>query len=108
MYFEFFCNYYGPIPSIEHCICMIDLLGRAGHVEKAVKLTQEMPYDQGILVWQIVLGACRKSGNVQLGLLAFQHALHLDERNGAAHICMFNIYADATFMQDESCKHAWG
>eukprot|EP00250_Pteridium_aquilinum_P002431 c12646_g1_i1 orf=3-239(+) len=73
---------------------MVDLLGRVGHVDKAVAMIWRMPMHPDIMSWQKVLGACRKWGDVELGRHAFEHAVRLDERGTAAYVCMSNIYAD--------------
>ncbi|KAF6152369.1 hypothetical protein GIB67_006023, partial [Kingdonia uniflora] len=37
-YFEMMTNIHGISPSTEHFACMVDILGRAGHIEEAYKL----------------------------------------------------------------------
>lgn len=103
MYFEAMCNEYGLIPTLDHYTCMIDLLARAGHTGKVLDMIKKMPFHPGIIVWHIVLGACKKWGNVELGRHAFDNALRLDEKDASVYVSMFNIYADAS-MQEEANK----
>lgn len=94
-YFEAMCNEYGLIPTLDHYACMIDLLSRAGHTGKVLAMIKKMPFQPGIIVWHIVLGACKKWGNVVLGRHAFENAVRLDEKDASAYITMYNIYASA-------------
>lgn len=93
--FEVMSKDYGVVPILEHHSCMVDLLGRAGWVDKAVALIEEMPISPNVVVWHTVMGACRTWGNVELGRRAFEEAVCLDDRDGAAYALMSDIYARA-------------
>lgn len=95
MLFLAISHVHGLIASEEHFICVVDLFCRAGLVNKAIALIEEMPYDASNVAWQIVLGACRKWGDVELGKHAFGQAVQLQRLHAAAYVCMYNIYADA-------------
>ncbi|KAI5076873.1 hypothetical protein GOP47_0008938 [Adiantum capillus-veneris] len=86
---------YGVKPSLECYTCMIDLLGRAGHLDKAVKLIQEMPSSDRMAIWHTLLGLCQNWADVKVGEWAFEQALKLDNRDGSAYVFMGNIYAAA-------------
>ncbi|KAI5067830.1 hypothetical protein GOP47_0018358 [Adiantum capillus-veneris] len=94
MYFEMVCSIDGFVPNLEHYSCLVDLLSRAGLIEKAVKLIMEMPVHPGMVVWLTLLGACRKLGNLNSGRDAFLHAVNLNKNDSAAYVCLANIYAD--------------
>ncbi|KAK3001175.1 hypothetical protein RJ639_020849 [Escallonia herrerae] len=36
-------RYFGIEPRIEHCVCMVDILGRAGLLEEAYQFIKNMP-----------------------------------------------------------------
>ena len=95
MYFEAMHKAYNLNPTLEHYTCMIDLLGRAGHIGDAISVITNMPYHPTIGVWLSVLAACRKWGDIELGVQAFDNALMLDENDTALYVCMSNIYMDA-------------
>ena len=80
-------------PSVEHYACMIDLLGRAGLVNKAIALLDNVPSHPNSSFWHTILGACRKWGDVELGRHAFNHAMHMDENDVALYVYMLNIYS---------------
>lgn len=92
---------YGIIPTREHLNCLVDLLGRAGQVEKAFIVIEWMPYHPDALVWHTMLGACRKWNDVELGRNAFKQAVCLDVGNASAYTSIFNIFADAAIHEQE-------
>lgn len=79
---------------------MVDLLCRAGRLDEAVAMVEKMPIQPTLVVWHIVLSACHKWGSVELGRHAFDRAVCLDEKHGAAYILMSNIYSDANMWED--------
>ncbi|KAI5084860.1 hypothetical protein GOP47_0001029 [Adiantum capillus-veneris] len=92
---------YGLKPDLECFTCMVDLLGRAGHLVKAVKVIQGMPISADSTIWHCLLGACQKWVDVKVGTWAFKQAVELDKCDGAAYILMLNIYA-AAGMQEKA------
>eukprot|EP00250_Pteridium_aquilinum_P022258 c25334_g3_i4 orf=2-421(+) len=79
---------------------MIDLFGRAGHLEKAVQVIQEMPSSDYSAVWHALLGACQKWGDVSVGRWAFEQAVQVDKSDGPAYVLMANIYAAAGMQEN--------
>ncbi len=57
---------------------MVDILGRAGHLEEAKRLIDSMPAEPDGAIWGALLGACRSYGNVELGELAAQECFKLE------------------------------
>ncbi|KAI5071883.1 hypothetical protein GOP47_0014134 [Adiantum capillus-veneris] len=94
-FFEVMSKDFGIVPTVEHQSCMVDLLGRAGQLDNAVGIVKKMQIHPDVLVvWRIILGACQKWGNMELGKEAFLHAVGMDEKGGSAYVCMSNICAD--------------
>jgi pentatricopeptide repeat protein len=82
-------------PVVEHYTCMIDLFGRAGHIEKAKALLENVSHCGHIVPFLTMLAACRKWRNVSFGRWAFEHSVELDATCSAAYFCMEQIYATA-------------
>ncbi|GMN38803.1 hypothetical protein TIFTF001_008030 [Ficus carica] len=80
---------------MEHYTCMIGLLGRLGHLNKAVKLIEEMPFKPSVMVWRALLGACVSHNNVELGKLSAQRVLEMEPHDDATHVLLSNLYANA-------------
>lgn len=86
---------YGFAPGIKHYGCMVDLLGRAGLLDEAVEVMEDMPFHPNAVVYGSLLGACRAHGDSKF--LWSEHAakklIQLDPDNGAYHILLSNLYA---------------
>ena len=93
--FDDMCFVFSLNPELEHCTCMIDLFCRAGHFDKAKFFLGKVDSSHCHSLLLVFMGACAKWGNVNLGRWAFEQSLQLDEKCGAAYICMENIYARA-------------
>jgi pentatricopeptide repeat protein len=91
--FQAMSRYYSIIPNMEHYTCMVDLFGRGGCIEKAVEIIKKMPSLDYLPVWMTFLSACCRLGDENLGRLAFQHAVQLNENHASLYVCMRNIYA---------------
>jgi pentatricopeptide repeat protein len=79
------------LPSMEQLTCMVDLFGRAGCLQKAAEVIRMMmPSLDHLPVWTSLLDACRRQGgDPELGRLAFEHAMELDENcTTAIHLSM--------------------
>ncbi|KAM7252857.1 hypothetical protein ACFE04_025475 [Oxalis oulophora] len=54
-------------PRIEHYGCMVDLLGRAGKLEEAMRfIEKEMHLKPNAVIWATMLGSCKIHGNGEL------------------------------------------
>lgn len=78
-----------------HYACMIDLLGRAGHMVEAVELIKSMPVAPGVDIWGALLGACRIHGNIELGSWAAENLFKLKPQNCGYYVLVSNMYAEA-------------
>eukprot|EP01018_Ginkgo_biloba_P011283 Gb_07570 [translate_table: standard] len=92
-YFDFMHRYYHITPTMEHYGCMVDLLGRAGHLDEAHNFINKMPIKPGAAVWGSLLGACRIHNNVELGECVAEHLLELEPNCAAPYVLLSNIYA---------------
>ncbi|KAL6011739.1 Pentatricopeptide repeat-containing protein, mitochondrial [Asimina triloba] len=89
------CRNFGIEPGVEHYGCMVDLLGRAGHLDEAYHLIKGMKVTPDFIVWGALLGACRIHKNVHLGEIAARKLFLLDPKNCGYYVLLSNIYADA-------------
>jgi pentatricopeptide repeat protein len=92
-YFNSMSQYYHITPVIEHYGCMVDLLGRAGHLEEVKDLISKMPISPDATVWGSFLGACIIYNNTELGKYAAEHIFELNSKNAATYVVLSNIYA---------------
>jgi pentatricopeptide repeat protein len=81
--------------KMKHYSCMIDLLGRAGHLDEAEKLANTMPMDPDAVVWGALFFACRMHGNITLGEKAAMKLVELDPSDSGIYVLLANMYAEA-------------
>ena len=86
---------YGIEPTVVLCNCMVDVVGRAGHLEEAKLFIDKMPVEPNEATWGALLGACRTYGNVDLGKLAANELLKLEPKDASTYVLLSNIYAAA-------------
>ncbi|KAK7320195.1 hypothetical protein RJT34_04931 [Clitoria ternatea] len=84
---------YGLTPTSKHYTCMIDLLGRAGRLDEAEKLMQNMPFEPAAASWGALLGASRIHGNTELGEKAAEMVFKMEPHNSGMYILLSNLYA---------------
>ena len=84
-------------PGPEHYSCVVDLLCRAGELERAWKMVNEMTTKENgsysVSMWGALLNACDEFGNVELGKLAAHKALEMDPHNVGIYVLLSNMYA---------------
>lgn len=90
-YFRSMKKLFGIDPGREHYGCMIDLLGRAGKLDDAVKLLHEMNCAPDAVTWRTLLGACKIHKNTDIAIHAAKKILNL-EPDDVGHIYYFQIF----------------
>ncbi|KAL3830366.1 hypothetical protein ACJIZ3_019168 [Penstemon smallii] len=86
---------YEIAPQLDHYACMVDILGRAGHLSEAARIIRKMPMKPDYVVWSALLGACRKHGETKLADLASSKLKELDPNNSLGYVLISNIYCSA-------------
>lgn len=84
---------HGIGPNVVHYGCMVDLLGRAGHLREAHKVIMKMPIRPNSIVWGALLGACRVHRDAKMAEMAAKELLEVEPENGAVYSMLCNIYA---------------
>ncbi|KAL6554311.1 hypothetical protein OROMI_019984 [Orobanche minor] len=92
-YFKSMRTLYKVEPGPDHYACMVDLLGRAGRLDEAIKLIKSMPVEPHSGVWGALLGASRTHMNFGLAKLAAQHFSELEPNNAAPYVVLSDIYS---------------
>ncbi|KAK1570963.1 hypothetical protein Q3G72_009808 [Acer saccharum] len=89
--FESMNEKYGIKPGAEHYACIVDLLERAGMVERAYEFIKEMPIRPPIRNWGTLLNACRVHGKPDLGKISADNLFKLDPRDSGNHVLLSNL-----------------
>ncbi|XP_062115734.1 putative pentatricopeptide repeat-containing protein At5g52630 [Humulus lupulus] len=108
-YFASMTTKFSVPPAIEHCVCIIDLLGRSGRLSEAEDFIQRMPVPPNDLVWRSLLASCKIHRNLELGRKAAEHLLKLDPSDDSAYVLYSNICAATGRWEDvESVRTLMG
>lgn len=83
---------YGIVPGRKLYACMVDLLGRAGLVEKGEKLLLKARGDADCIAWSSLLQSCRVHGNEAIGRRAAEVLMDLEPDNFAVYIQVSKFY----------------
>ncbi|CAK9275154.1 unnamed protein product [Sphagnum jensenii] len=94
-YFDSMGSVYSISTTVEHYACIVDLLGRSGHLQEALDLIQTMPFQPNAAVWMALLSSCRIHSDVGMGEHIAKQALEADPGNAAGYVLLSNIYAAA-------------
>ncbi|XP_059069475.1 pentatricopeptide repeat-containing protein At3g24000, mitochondrial-like [Cryptomeria japonica] len=92
-YFNDMHNPYCITPTIDHYVCMVDLLARAGYLEDTLNFIIKMPIKPVVVLWMCFLGACKSHMNTGLGVFTALLMLDLDTNNATTYVLLSNIYA---------------
>ncbi|KAB1227226.1 hypothetical protein CJ030_MR1G007859 [Morella rubra] len=92
-YFNMLVQDYHIEPTMEHFSCMVDLYSRAGLLERAMAVINQMPFPAGTTVWRTLLAACHVHRNSEMGELAAEKLISLQPQDSAAYVLLSNIYA---------------
>ncbi|KAG9457424.1 hypothetical protein H6P81_001932 [Aristolochia fimbriata] len=91
---------YNLKPKIEHYSCMVDLLGRAGHLKEAMDIVKSMNVEPDSIVWGSLLSACGIHQNVELADEVGKIILLSESLNVGCCILLSNIYASSNRWKD--------
>ncbi|XP_021281611.1 pentatricopeptide repeat-containing protein At3g18970 [Herrania umbratica] len=90
-------------PQIQHYGCIVDLLGRAGHLNEAYDFIIEMPMKPDAILWRSLLSACNVHGDVVMAEKVGKILLRLKPPNSYVdmaatsgdYVALSNVYASA-------------
>lgn len=79
--------------NVDHYSCMVDLLGRAGYLEEARKLIEDMPIEPTAEVWAALFGACMIHKAFDLGEHIGKHLIKLQPNHSGRYALLANLYS---------------
>jgi pentatricopeptide repeat protein len=89
-----FVSSHNVFPAIEHYVSMIDLFGRAGCLNEAEAIINEMPINISVAPFLSLLGACMYHIDVERGERMIEYILEVDD-SVSPYVTLSNIYAAA-------------
>ncbi|XP_074285746.1 pentatricopeptide repeat-containing protein At4g13650-like [Silene latifolia] len=91
-HFESMTRDYGLVPKLEHYVCVVDSLGRAGFLDRAKKIIEGMPMKPDATVWRTLLSACIVHKNKEIGEHAAHNLLELEPNDSATYVLISNMH----------------
>eukprot|EP00250_Pteridium_aquilinum_P024073 c2830_g2_i1 orf=106-2790(+) len=79
-------------PVIDHCVCVIDMLGRSGRSREVETMINQMPYQPKAVSYMSLLGACQSLANAHQGERVAKHMSELASENAGPYVSLSNIY----------------
>lgn len=99
-YFSSMSRDFGVAPLRDHYTCMVDLLGRAGFLEEAKSMIEEMPMQPDSVIWGSLLAACKVHRNITLGKYVAEKLLEAEASNSGPYVLLSNMYAELGQWED--------
>jgi pentatricopeptide repeat protein len=99
-YFRNMIQLYHIIPRIEHYGCMVDMLSRAGLLQEAHQLINDMPMQANAVVWGALLGGCKIHRDTKLAECVLKQLILLEPRNSGNYVMLSNIYSKSNRWED--------
>lgn len=91
---------YGIVPRTEHYGCMVDLIGRTGDLDEALRFIDNMPIAPSATIWGSLLTASRYSNDLEIAELAAKKISEIEHDNTGCYVTLCNMYADAGWWDD--------
>ncbi|ONK63858.1 uncharacterized protein A4U43_C07F19660 [Asparagus officinalis] len=106
-YFNLMREKFGISPRGDHYACLIDMLARAGKLEEAWKLVEEIKDEildgiDGSIILGALLAGCRMHGDLEIGSKVAEMTKR-NKQSSDMYIAISNIYASSE-MWDEVCR----
>lgn len=92
---------YNIEPGPDHYACMVDLLGRAGLLNEAIKLINLMPVEPHCGVWGALLAASKTFLRIDIAKVASQYLSNLEPSNATPYVVLSDLYSIAGEKEDE-------
>jgi pentatricopeptide repeat protein len=93
-YYEMMEKEYGLSPTIKHCTCVVDLLGRAGRLADAEAFIRDSILHDEPVIWRSLLASCRIHGDMERAQLAADQIMELQPASSSSYVILYNMYLD--------------
>ncbi|KAH7441261.1 hypothetical protein KP509_03G031200 [Ceratopteris richardii] len=77
----------------EHCVCIVDMLGRAGRLEEAEQIIQHLSLQNVSTAWLSLIGACRYHNDQACAWRAAKNLSKLGNHNSGPLLILAGIFA---------------
>lgn len=92
-YFNKMQDSHGLKPKLEHCACVIDMLGRAGQLDNALSLINQMSEEPDAGIWSSLLSSCRIHGALDMGEKVARKLIEMEPNKAENYVLLSNLFA---------------
>lgn len=100
MCFELMRRVHKLEPKMQHYGCIVDILGRAGHIEEARSFIEEMPIEPNDVIWRTLIGACKNHKKFDIGEPIAKSLVRQDSCDPSFYVLLSNMYAGLGLWDD--------
>ncbi|KAL5540281.1 hypothetical protein UlMin_042764 [Ulmus minor] len=93
-YFHSMRGRYKITPQLDHYVCLVDLLGKAGRLEDAMEVIVTLPFKPVPLIYKTLLSACKLHKNIPLAEDMSRRGLELDSSDPTFYLLLANLYEE--------------
>lgn len=104
LYFESMIRDYEIDPTVEHCSCIIRLMGHEGEVRRAEGMIKRLGFESCGGVWRALLAACGVCGDIEVAETAARKVIDLEGDGEFVHVMISNIYAQFGKWEDAGAR----
>nr|UPT48693.1 pentatricopeptide repeat protein AaPPR624 [Agave angustifolia]UPT48694.1 pentatricopeptide repeat protein AaPPR625 [Agave angustifolia] len=96
-YLDSMSRVYGIVPRAKHHTCVVDMLGRAGRLDKAFEIAKsiEVKGDDELVLWSTLLSASRIHKRLDVAAEAGERLREFSRDVAGAYVVMSNAYVSA-------------
>ncbi|KAL3630906.1 hypothetical protein CASFOL_023890 [Castilleja foliolosa] len=102
-YFKMMRDEYDFQPGVQHFVCMVDLFGRAGHLDEIKSFVYENGIHDSREVWKVYLSCCVLHKNVEMANWVSKKLVEMDPHEAGSYVLTSNTYS-ANHVWDEAEK----
>ncbi|KAH0436768.1 hypothetical protein IEQ34_026339 [Dendrobium chrysotoxum] len=92
-YFHAMSSKFALKPDAKHYGCMVDMMGRAGKLEKAVEFIRASSFVSDPVLWRALLSACKIHKNAEMAEVALGNLIEMSAHNAGDCSLLAGIYA---------------
>ncbi|XP_024544764.1 putative pentatricopeptide repeat-containing protein At1g68930 [Selaginella moellendorffii] len=87
---------YALAATMDHYVCVIDLLARSGRVDEGLALLTTMPFEPDGVSWVTVLSSCKTHGDFDVAATLAARVPASEADHPGALVTFFNLIADSS------------
>ncbi|KAL1807535.1 hypothetical protein ACET3Z_024525 [Daucus carota] len=93
----------GIVPDVKHYGCLVDMLGRAGRLDEAEKMANDIPTKMvTVVIWRTLLGACSFYGDAHMGERVTRKIMEMERGYAGDYVLLSNIFVDVGIFYEEA------